>query len=1278
MNSMIRFTTGIYKGKTYGEVYEILQTTDKSFLKKLKGKNIAFLDYFNKRESEKEVVDLPDDSGVESVVSTPHLEFNLHGQNVDYIYHLSDIHIRAFDRMEEYLSVFERLYEVLRKEPNGLIVICGDILHNKTVLAPETIILTNNFFHNLSEIHPVVFIAGNHDANLKNNDRVDSLSAIMKGINSSRIHYLRNSGIYHYGNITFGVTSLLQKDFMEKPRFVLANELPNNGNIKIALFHGQVDCFNFGFTLDKIYEKKYFDGYDYTLLGDAHTFAYGNSEKTMAYSSSLISQTFKEVDLDHGYLKWDLKNKTSSYQRIPNDYQRHAYEIHEGNIIIDKVHYSELDFKQYLTMVKLPLNGHFRIRYDDKTDGVEVKKFIELIENNCPTPHFKMEKVFASIKDHLGICKGTEFSMDQLETYCEGKHFDYQGIINELGQFEAFKLQYETNFSSWKLVKMTFENVLGFSGVSVLDFSKYPTGEVIGIFAPNQSGKTTTIDMISYGLFGKCSRFSSPPADFISFGKDSFRIEIEVMIGGDSYTIKKTGKKRKGKDEESLKVNSSFYKNNICLDAETSKKTEQFIISKLGTYEMFISSSVFIQQSYESFFMPKSQTQRKEYLYKILGLDVFHSIENAVKDKYSVIKSELNAINGKLSKVNLIDLKERCVHIKSEVELIDSSIELNNNKKESLQNMLNESTSKMHVAPKYSQLLIDLQKLQVKVEEETLALQKKIFSKSSKNEKLGEFVLIPLEDEIRTQHNTINGRIIELSKTLFQDAIQTMEEKCEIEDKLDNVCKELDTIICSDDFDDSIIEREIEEIKNKIKMLKSKIKFYTIKEKPDILEIDKINVFLKENHDISEKYIFFKNTCELRDKLQLELKTCMEWKEKLSLYEFNPDCSYCTANAFVIDAKLFINKIPQIEKEITKLTIDDTIPNTYQKYGELEKRKEFLEEQLFFVEENNKGEKLNNEIVELEDIIQSKRNIIKVFNKKCTLSHKKRNLRSKLHFLENMEITKKIEEEKKKDRMDLLIEQKRIAEQLILEINKLEIEISKKTSEIEMLRSDKIKNENMLILSEENEKIHQEYCQCTKQLAKIQDDIFDMKVKRNSLAVEEETIQTKIKEIEQDNLNVKALEGKEKLYSQLKTVVTKNGYSLFLLEKYLPRIEETVNTVIGQYINKEIKLYLDGDTLVFKGYENKNVTTVFAGSESFILELAFKLVFSTISKKPQSNFLFIDEHVSVLDVEKIDNFDHILEFLKQNYHQTFIVSHIPNLKEKLNHLITIENGKLIT
>ena len=64
-----------------------------------------------------------------------------------------------------------------------------------------------------------------------------------------------------------------------------------------------------------------FKGYDIVLLGDIHKFQYLDEGKTVAYSSSLISQNFGECDEYHGYLEWDLNTKNSIYRIVPNDYR---------------------------------------------------------------------------------------------------------------------------------------------------------------------------------------------------------------------------------------------------------------------------------------------------------------------------------------------------------------------------------------------------------------------------------------------------------------------------------------------------------------------------------------------------------------------------------------------------------------------------------------------------------------------------------------------------------------------------------------------------------------------------------------------------------------------------------------------------------------------------------------------------------------------------------------------------------------------------------------------
>jgi hypothetical protein len=55
----------------------------------------------------------------------------------------------------------------------------GDILNRKNIMTPEFIVLVQEFFSQLSQICPVIMIAGNRDAILTNSDRMDSLTLLV-------------------------------------------------------------------------------------------------------------------------------------------------------------------------------------------------------------------------------------------------------------------------------------------------------------------------------------------------------------------------------------------------------------------------------------------------------------------------------------------------------------------------------------------------------------------------------------------------------------------------------------------------------------------------------------------------------------------------------------------------------------------------------------------------------------------------------------------------------------------------------------------------------------------------------------------------------------------------------------------------------------------------------------------------------------------------------------------------------------------------------------------
>jgi DNA repair exonuclease SbcCD nuclease subunit len=227
-------------------------------------------------------------------------------ERVDYIVHLSDVHIRLTKRHEEYREVFEKLYGEIKKTPKNTIVInTGDSLHSKCDLSPEAVQLTGEFFKKCADIRPTILIAGNHDCLLTNTSRLDSISPIVEALNHSNLYYLKESKLYSFANILINNMSI----FTDPTEYIRMKDVPKKiktqFDTKIALFHGGVrgSITDVGFVLDsQIITSSDFDGHDMVLLGDIHR-----------AQDLFIRKEVEETDLD-SYIKsgeWEIIEEKS-------------------------------------------------------------------------------------------------------------------------------------------------------------------------------------------------------------------------------------------------------------------------------------------------------------------------------------------------------------------------------------------------------------------------------------------------------------------------------------------------------------------------------------------------------------------------------------------------------------------------------------------------------------------------------------------------------------------------------------------------------------------------------------------------------------------------------------------------------------------------------------------------------------------------------------------------------------------------------------------------------
>ena len=126
--------------------------------------------------------------------------------------HIADTHIKNLKYHYEYKIVFDKLYEILRKEKPDYIIHCGDIAHTKTQISPEFVEMCSDFLSNLAHIAPTYVILGNHDGNLRNSSRQDALTPIVEALSHPNLHLLKKSGEMPLAaNVTLNVLSVLTK-----------------------------------------------------------------------------------------------------------------------------------------------------------------------------------------------------------------------------------------------------------------------------------------------------------------------------------------------------------------------------------------------------------------------------------------------------------------------------------------------------------------------------------------------------------------------------------------------------------------------------------------------------------------------------------------------------------------------------------------------------------------------------------------------------------------------------------------------------------------------------------------------------------------------------------------------------------------------------------------------------------------------------------------------------------------------------------------------------------
>ena len=874
---------------------------------------------------------------------------NVSFDKLKYIHHISDIQIRNLKRHQEYEEVFERTYEEIKKnKDNAVVYIGGDIAHSKTDMSPELVHQLSNLFKNLADICPTIIIAGNHDCNLNNLNRMDVLTPIVNNLNHKDLHYLKDSGVYKCADVSFVVWDCWTKE----EDFILSDDV--EGDTKVVLFHGTVDRAetDLGFFLPSDVHIDKFKGYDLGLLGDIHKKQFLNKEKTIAYCGSLVQQNHGE-GLSHGYLLWDVPKRKSEYIEIQNDY---------GYITLD------IDSGELPQIDKMPKKARVRIRASN-TKPSELKKCLAILHKKYGIKEMVVTRTDALYKRDrvrnktisVGDVSNSDVQFNLIREYLEANHHVTDDVllkiknINESLNLHIPEEEVYRNVN-WKLKHFEFENMFSYGDSNKVDFTKL--NGIVGIFAPNASGKSSLLDALSFCLFDTCTR-AFRAENVLNNKKNSFSCKLNFEVDGSEYYIEKKAKKqRKG----NVKVDIDFYTiddlgEKVSMNGDQRRTTQANIRKVIGTYEDFILTAL-SSQTKNSVFIDKTQKEKKTLLAQFMGLEIFDKLWQSASDEIKDVAAVLRNFKQNNWERELSEIKEQKEVFEEKHEKLTEAQDIINKATNAQQEKIKDLNRKLKSIDKSVSNIDDLEdeKETIKKSIDSLKEQREQLSMKSKNvistqSVVGNKLIYHENNKTEDLYKVAldkdkDGQELKLNLERFKDKVKVKVEKIQ---KLGDLEYDEECDYCmKNPFTLDAIEtkKSIDEDKNKVKDLLLKIDQYNNWHNNDFQKL------INENNDFSKSKDDFQKIKTLINELRQSVQILDEKEKNYNNQKtFNKDKikKYYEQEQDIVYNKNVEKEIEESEKDLKDLNYksDKVVSEVNSVYAEIKvldnKRKNILD-----------------------------------------------------------------------------------------------------------------------------------------------------------------------------------------------------------------------------------------------------------------------------------------------------------------------------------------------
>lgn len=661
-------------------------------------------------------------------------------EKIHYIIHISDIHIRTGNivqaRYNEYLYVFKDLLGELKKYKdikNSIIVITGDIFHHKNQIESSGIDLFSYIIKQLTDLTEVFMIMGNHDYRQDNSVEQDLISALVNNSNYKNLYYLEKSGIYVVNNILFGLVAI--NDVLEDgdtsgmveclPEFPDPNIVDlTNIDYKIALYHGIIidDNNSFFKEKDKGIHVDWFKKYDIALLGDNHkqqinnvkninddeydlTERINNKQPIWGYSGSLIQQNFGESIKHHGYLLWNLMDKTVKPYDIKNNTAYCTFSFKDDKKNKDKDWFKNIEefinfieTNNYTTLNIRFLSNEKCINISEITNILEEKQIMfnrfyyndSLLKNETHKTNNKNMENLNVISSYNSPNKWYEYIEQHGDTNIIGD-YDWKNVLNnpEKLQLDVDKVPdilktkvedrnkkllniiskyinsidlVDNKTSNLKLEYLEWSWILCYEENCWFNFETMDNN--VGLLnADNGYGKSSFLEIICLVLFGEPmpSRHNKQLSSSIICQQkpknSASRVKLIFTLDNKKYVLSRKFNYQKNISKLQMQNELHYVNDNNLVKLKSGNAVKEWISINIGNINTFLISSMLTQNSDKDFFSMKYSDQIN-LLDKALSLDSINVLVDLLKQTRLAYNNINEALEVQYLEVNSSNIDE--------------------------------------------------------------------------------------------------------------------------------------------------------------------------------------------------------------------------------------------------------------------------------------------------------------------------------------------------------------------------------------------------------------------------------------------------------------------------------------------------------------------------------------------------------------------------------------------------------------------------------------------